>query len=426
MTAATASARTSGWTQRLREAWPWGPAPADEVGALPVRDRFDAGSPGAGTLAGHDRTLAAVVLAIVALGMVMVYSASIALPDSPKFQRYASTHFLVRHLMAIAIGTAVALVVVRIPMAFWEKHAGKLYLLALLLLVLVLLPFVGRVVNGSRRWIPMGVINFQPSEFAKLAIALYAASYMVRKMDGRENFLRAVWPMALAVLLAGLLLLKQPDMGAFIVIATIAMGVLFLGGVNARGFFLVAAMAVTALAVIIAFDDLRRDRILAYLDPWDPTNAQGKAYQLTHSLIAFGRGGLFGQGLGSSVEKLHYLPEAHTDFLLAVIGEELGLVGVGALIVVYFWFTRRIFVIGRQAIALDRVFGGLAAQGVGVWFGAQAFINMGVNLGVLPTKGLTLPLMSYGGSAIMMNLIAVALVLRVDMENRVLMRGGGR
>lgn len=426
MTTAAVFSRSPSWTQRLRAAWPWRRPAADEVGALPVRDRFEVGASGAGAMAGYDRTLAAVVLAIVALGMVMVYSASIALPDSPKFQRYDQTHFLVRHLIAIGIGTAVALVVVRIPMAFWEKHAGKFYLLALLLLVLVLVPFIGRVVNNSRRWIPLGVMNFQPSEFAKLAIALYAAGYMVRKMEGRENFLRAVWPMALAVLFAGLLLLRQPDMGAFIVIATIAMGVLFLGGVNARGFFLVATMAVTALALIIAFDDLRRDRILAYLDPWDPANAQGKAYQLTHALIAFGRGGLFGQGLGSSVEKLHYLPEAHTDFLLAVIGEELGLVGVAALIVTYFWFTRRIFVIGRQAIALDRVFGGLAAQGVGVWFGAQAFINMGVNLGVLPTKGLTLPLMSYGGSAIMMNLIAVALVLRVDLENRVLMRGGGR
>jgi len=228
----------------------------------------------------------------------------------------------------------------------------------------------------------------------------------------------------LAVLVVGLLLLRQPDMGAFIVIATISMGVLFLGGVNARMFFLIAAMAIAALAMIIAFDELRRGRILAYLDPWDPANAQGKAYQLTHSLIAFGRGGLFGQGLGSSVEKLHYLPEAHTDFLLAVIGEELGLVGVLAVIGGFFWLIRRIVNIGRQAIALDRVFAGLMAQGVAIWFAGQAFINMGVNLGVLPTKGLTLPLMSFGGSGILMNLIALALVLRVDIENRALMRGG--
>ncbi|MCB1994567.1 MAG: FtsW/RodA/SpoVE family cell cycle protein, partial [Rhodoferax sp.] len=181
---------------------------------------------------------------------------------------------------------------------------------------------------------------------------------------------------------------------------------------------------VATFATIIAFDDLRRERIFAYLDPWDPQYAQGKAYQLTHSLIAFGRGEWFGQGLGASVEKLHYLPEAHTDFLLAVIGEELGLVGVLAVIGVFFWLTRRIFLIGRQSIALDRVFAGLMVQGIGIWFGGQAFINMGVNLGVLPTKGLTLPLVSFGGSALLMNLVAVALVVRVDMENRALMRGG--
>ena len=374
--------------------------------------------------AGLYRTLLAVVVALLVTGLVMVYSASIALPDSPKFANYAPTHFLERHLLAIAVGGFAALVTMRIPMAFWENHAGKVFLLALALLVVVLLPFVGKVVNNARRWIPLGVMNFQPSEFAKLAIAMYAAGYMVRKMDSRERFFPAVLPMGAAVLFAGLLLLSQPDMGAFIVIATIAMSVLFLGGVNARMFFLIAALALAALALVLAFDDLRRGRILAYLDPWDPAHAQGKAYQLTHSLIAFGRGGLFGQGLGASVEKLHYLPEAHTDFLLAVIGEELGLVGVLAVIAAFFWLTRRIVAIGRQAIALDRVFAGLLAQGIGVWFGVQAFINIGVNLGALPTKGLTLPLMSFGGSAILMNLVALALVLRIDAETRALMRGG--
>jgi len=240
----------------------------------------------------------------------------------------------------------------------------------------------------------------------------------------KENFVKAVWPMVVAVAFTGGLLLRQPDMGAFIVIATIAMGILFLGGVNGRMFLLIATVIVATFALIIAFDDLRRTRILAYLDPWNAKYAQGKAYQLTHSLIAFGRGEIFGQGLGGSVEKLHYLPEAHTDFLLAVIGEELGFVGVAAVILAFFWLTRRIFVIGRQAIALDRVFAGLMVQGIGIWVGGQSFINMGVNLGVLPTKGLTLPLLSYGGSAILMNLVSLALVLRVDIENRALMRGG--
>ncbi|HYE40301.1 MAG TPA: putative lipid II flippase FtsW, partial [Ramlibacter sp.] len=302
--------------------------------------------------------------------------------------------------------------------------APWLFVGSLLLLILVLIPFIGKGVNGARRWIPLGFLNFQPSELAKLAIAVYAADYMVRKMDVKERFFRAVMPMAVAVGVVGLLLLAEPDMGAFMVIAVIAMGILFLGGVNGRMFFLITAVLVGAFVVMIAFSDWRRERIFAYLNPWDEKYTLGKAYQLSHSLIAFGRGEIFGQGLGSSVEKLHYLPEAHTDFLLAVIGEELGFIGVAAVIFAFFWLTRRIFHIGRQAIALDRVFSGLVAQGIGIWMGGQAFINMGVNLGVLPTKGLTLPLMSYGGSAILLNCIALAVVLRVDVENRQLMRGG--
>jgi cell division protein FtsW len=391
---------------------------------LPVRDRIELRAGQSARLAGFDQVLVGIAIALVALGVVMVYSASVALPDNPKFGNYTPTHFLARHLQSIAIAFVMALAVVQVPIAFWEKHAPKVFVVALVLLVIVLVPFIGKVVNFSRRWIPLGVMNFQPSELAKLAIAIYAANYMVRKMDARENFFRAVWPMVVAVAFTGALLLRQPDMGAFIVIATIAMGILFLGGVNARMFFLIAAVIMVTFGLIIAFDDLRRERILAYLDPWNAKYAQGKAYQLTHSLIAFGRGEIFGQGLGSSVEKLHYLPEAHTDFLLAVIGEELGFVGVASVIVAFFVLTRRIVAIGRQAIALDRVFGGLMVQGIGVWFGFQAFINMGVNLGVLPTKGLTLPLMSYGGSAILMNLIALAIVVRVDIENRQLMRGG--
>jgi len=209
-----------------------------------------------------------------------------------------------------------------------------------------------------------------------------------------------------------------------VVIALMALGILFLGGVNGRMFFFSVAVLLAAFAVMIATSPFRRARILAFLDPWDPVYAKGKGYQLTHSLIAIGRGEFSGQGLGGSIEKLHYLPEAHTDFLMAVIGEELGFVGVSCVILAFFWLTRRIFVIGRQAVVLDRVFAGLMVQGIGIWFGGQALINMGVNLGALPTKGLTLPLLSYGGSAILMNMIALAIVLRVDIENRQLMRGG--
>ncbi|HEX3142198.1 MAG TPA: putative lipid II flippase FtsW, partial [Rhizobacter sp.] len=317
-----------------------------------------------------------------------------------------------------------AVVVVQVPVSLWEKSAPWLFAGALLLLVLVLIPHVGKGVNGARRWIPLGFTNFQPSELAKLAIALYAANYMVRKMEVKENFFRAVLPMAVSVAVVGLLLLAEPDMGAFMVIAAIAMGILFLGGVNGRMFFLITAVLVGAFVLMITFSEWRRERIFAYLNPWDEKYTLGKAYQLSHSLIAFGRGEIFGQGLGGSVEKLHYLPEAHTDFLLAVIGEELGFIGVAAVICAFFWLSRRIFHIGRQAVALDRVFAGLFAQGIGIWMGGQAFINMGVNLGVLPTKGLTLPLMSYGGSAILMNMVALAIVLRIDIENRQLMRGG--
>ena len=394
--------------------------------ALPVRVGVDSRAARIAPSAGFDQALVGCVLALLAFGMVMVYSASVALPDSPKFARYSPTFFLARHALSIGLALVAALVVVRVPVAFWERWAPHVFVFSIVLLVIVLVPFIGKVVNFSRRWIPLGVMNFQPSELAKLAIAMYAANYMVRKMEVRERFIRAVWPMAVAVAFVGALLLRQPDMGAFIVIATIAMSVLFLGGVNARMFFLIAGILVAVFAVMIAFDDLRRGRILAYLDPWNPAYAQGKAYQLTHSLIAFGRGEIFGQGLGGSVEKLHYLPEAHTDFLLAVIGEELGFVGVVAVIAAFFWLTRRVVAIGRRAIALDRVFAGLLCQGIGVWIGFQAFINMGVNLGVLPTKGLTLPLMSYGGSAILMNLISLAIVLRVDIENRAMMRGAPR
>jgi cell division protein FtsW len=309
-------------------------------------------------------------------------------------------------------------------MATWERVAPWLFVVSIVLLIAVLIPHVGTVVNGARRWLWLSIMNFQPSELAKFAVLIYASDYMVRKMEVKERFFRAVLPMGAAVAIVGVLLLAEPDMGAFMVVAVIAMGILFLGGVNARMFFLIAGVLVAAFAVMIDSSPWRRERVFSYLDPFSEQHALGKGYQLSHSLIAIGRGEIFGVGLGGSVEKLHWLPEAHTDFLLAVIGEEFGLVGVLTLIVLFVWMTRRIMHIGRQAIALDRVFAGLVAQGVAIWIGFQAFINMGVNLGALPTKGLTLPLMSFGGSAILMNLVALAVVLRVDYENKLLMRGG--
>jgi len=396
-------------------------------GVLPVNlGSYDYARSGSaqGKIQNIDQTLVWVVVALLMWGMVMVYSASIAMPDNPKFAKYSQTHFLVRHIISISIGFGVALLAFQVPLEIWEKNARPLFIFSLVLLAAVLIPFIGKGVNGARRWISLGVMNFQPSEFAKLAVIIYASDYMVRKMEVKERFFRAVLPMGAAVALAGIFLLAEPDMGAFLVIAIIAMGILFLGGVNARMFFLIFAILVFAFSMMIAASPWRRERIFAYLDPWDPTHTLGKGYQLSHSLIAIGRGEIFGVGLGGSVEKLHWLPEAHTDFLLAVIGEEFGLVGVVAVIGMFLWLSRRIMVIGRQALALDRTFAGLVAQGVGIWIGFQSFINMGVNLGALPTKGLTLPLMSYGGSAILMNLIAIAIVLRIDAENKQMMRGG--
>ena len=376
------------------------------------------------SLAGFDQALLWVTVALLMFGLVMVYSASIAMPDNPKFARYAPTHFLMRHVLSLAVGFIVALLAFQVPVATWEKLAPWLFVASLILLMLVLVPFIGKGVNGARRWITLGFMNFQPSELAKFAVLLYAADYMVRKMDVKERFFRAVLPMALAIAVVGLLLLAEPDMGAFMVISVIAMGILFLGGVNARMFFVIALVVVIAFGLMVMLSEWRRERIFAYLDPWSEKHALGKGYQLSHSLIAFGRGEIFGVGLGGSIEKLHWLPEAHTDFLMAVIGEEFGLIGVLTVIALFMWMVRRIMHIGRQSIALDRLFAGLTAQGIAIWIGFQTFINIGVNLGALPTKGLTLPLMSYGGSAILMNLISLAVVLRIDYENRLLMRGG--
>jgi len=373
---------------------------------------------------GIDVTLIWVCVALLAWGLVMVYSATIALPDNPRFARYTPGYFATRHALWIGLSFVAALLAFQVRMSWWERAAPWLFIFALALLIVVLMPHVGNMVNGARRWISLGPMNFQPSELAKIAVLMYACGYMVRKMDVKERFFRAVLPMSAAIGVVGLLLLAQPDMGAFLVIAVIAMGILFLGGVNARMFFLIATVLVVAFAVMIWASPWRRERIFAYLDPWSEAHALGKGYQLSHSLIAVGRGEVFGVGLGGSIEKLHWLPEAHTDFLTAIIGEEFGLAGLVCVIFLFLWLTRRIMHIGRQAIALDRVFSGLVAQGIGLWLGFQAFINIGVNLGALPTKGLTLPFMSYGGSAIMANMVAIAIVLRVDVENRILMRGG--
>lgn len=360
-------------------------------------------------------------LALLLTGLVMVYSASIATAEGSAFTGHAPAYFLVRHTVFLLVGLTGALIVFQIPLRFWQQFALWLFIACAVLLIIVLIPGIGKSVNGAQRWIGLGPINLQPSEFMKLAAVLYAADYTARKLTEMDSFRRGFVPMAGVMIIVAALLLAEPDFGAFVVIVTIAMGILFLGGMNIRLFiFLLAAMAV-AFALLILSSPYRWERIISYMDPW--RDAFGKGYQLSHALIAFGRGEWFGVGLGASVEKLFYLPEAHTDFLLAVIAEELGFVGVVCIIALFATLTWRAFLVGRQALLLDRVYAGLVAQGIGLWIGFQSFINMGVNMGLLPTKGLTLPLMSFGGSGIVANCLALAMLLRVDYENRRLMRG---
>lgn len=360
-------------------------------------------------------------VALLAIGFVMVYSASIATAEMSRLTGYRSHYYLMRQGMFIAIGVVAAVIAFQIPVAWLQRGAPFLFLFCILMLMLVLIPGIGVTVNGSRRWLPLGITNFQPSELMKLAVVLYAADYTVRKAAFMQDFKRGFLPMFGVMFLAGGLLLMQPDFGAFVVITTIAMGILFLGGLNWRLFAGLIVLLLCAFVALILLSPYRLQRVLGFMDPW--ADAFGKGYQLSHSLIAFGRGEWFGVGLGASVEKLFYLPEAHTDFLMAVIAEELGLLGVLAVIGLFVWLVWRAFLIGRQSASLERYFAALVAQGIALWVSVQAFINMGVNMGLLPTKGLTLPFLSYGGTGIVINCVAVAVLLRIDFENRALMSG---
>jgi cell division protein FtsW len=368
-----------------------------------------------------DLTLLWSGLILLLLGTVMVYSASIAIAEAARYTGNHPAYFLIRHGFFLGIGLIAGGVAFQVPSHIWQKISPWLFVIGSLLLALALIPGLGHEVNGARRWLPLGVVNLQPSELMKLFAVLYAADYTVRKMPHMYDLKKAFLPMAVAMVSVGVLLLKEPDFGAFVVIISIATGILFLGGMRARLFAVLIVVLVAAFAILIIVSPYRRDRIFGFMDPW--SDAFGRGYQLSHALIAFGRGELFGVGLGASIEKLFYLPEAHTDFLLAVIAEELGFVGVVAVIVLFGLLVQRAFVIGRQCVALERVYPALVAQGVGIWIGVQGFINMGVNMGLLPTKGLTLPLMSFGGSGILANCMALAILLRVDWENRQLMRG---
>ena len=369
----------------------------------------------------YDRSLAWAALLLAATGLVMVYSASIATAEASRYTGNNPAWYLARHGLFLALALVAAIAVFLLPVSFWQGAAPWLFAAGVLLLALVLVPGIGREVNGARRWLDVPLVSVQPSEAMKLAAALYAADYTTRKHAVMKSFRKGLLPMLAVMLLVSWLLLREPDFGALVVIAVTAFGVLFLGGMNGRHFLALIGMLAAGFALLIVSSPYRMQRIFGFMDPW--SDAYGRGYQLSHSLIAFGRGEWLGVGLGASVEKLHYLPEAHTDFLLAVIAEELGFAAVVLVIGLFLWIVVRAFAIGRQATLHQRHFAALAAQGIGVWLGFQALINMGVNVGLLPTKGLTLPLMSYGGSGLVVNCVALAILLRIDWENRQLLRG---
>lgn len=370
---------------------------------------------------GMDLGILCVTAFLLCLGVLMVYSATISFSDSPKYHT-APYHFLIRQIINVVIGLIAGFAVYRTPMRVWMRIAPYLAGVAIFLLIIVLIPGIGRSVNGARRWIALGPMNFQVTEFVKFAVLIAAAAFTVKRQEYMHSVTKGLAPMFIIIAVISGLIGVQPDLGATAVIIAIAMGVLFLGGLDGKIFTAVLILAIAIGFSMIYLSPWRLERMISYWDVWG--NAYGKGYQLSHSLIAFGRGEWFGVGLGASIEKLHYLPESHTDFIMAVIGEELGFVGVVVVVVAFYFFVRRAFAIGRQSIKLDRVFPGLVAEGVGIWIGFQAIINLGVATGMFPTKGLTLPFVSYGGSSLIATIAAVALLLRVDRENRILMRGG--
>ena len=364
-----------------------------------------------------------VVFSLMLLGCLMVFSASISLGDSPKYH-ISEHYFFVRHVISLVVALFGAYIVWHIPMKAWKKMAFPFFLFGLFLLGAVFIPGIGKSTNGACRWIPLGLFNLQVTEVMKIAVLIYAADFTVRKQNYMHSVKKGLLPMLLVMGLVGFLVLKEPDLGAYVMMLAISMGILFLGGINLTVFIMVLVGVLGLLVFMIFAASWRAARFFAYLDPWEISNAQGKAYQLSHSLIAFGRGESWGVGLGDAIEKQHYLPEAHTDFILAIVGEELGFAGVMLILVLLFWLVKRAIEIGRTAIHLEHIFSGLVAEGIGIWIGVQTFINVGVASGLLPTKGLTLPFISFGGSAIMAVTAAVAILLRVDYENKVTMKGG--
>jgi cell division protein FtsW len=361
----------------------------------------------------HDKWFIFAVCCITALGLLMMTSASIEISDRQMHQPF---YFLFKQLVFLTAGLILGTVVLQIDTLYWEKWSGYLLLGVLCLLALVLIPGIGHSANGSARWIGYGPLTFQVSELTKLTIVVYMAGYLVRHHEEVQNRLSGFLKPMLVLGTVAVLLLREPDFGATVVVIATALGVMFLAGMQLRLFAALFSAVLGALAVIAISAPYRLARLTAFLDPWSRPFDTG--YQLTQSLIAFGRGGWWGVGLGKSIQKMFYLPEAHTDFLFAVIAEELGLLGMILVLGLFFLLTIRIFLIGRDALRLNRLFAGFMAYGFGLWIAIQFTVSIGVNSGLLPTKGLTLPLMSYGGSSLLVNCIVIAILLRIDHENR--------
>ncbi|EKN3342050.1 cell division protein FtsW [Yersinia enterocolitica] len=359
----------------------------------------------------YDRTLLWLTFGLAIIGFVMVTSASM-----PIGQRLAGDPFLFakRDALYLALAFGLSLVTLRIPMDVWQRYSNIMLLISIVMLLVVLV--VGSSVNGASRWISLGPLRIQPAELSKLSLFCYLASYLVRKVEEvRSNFWGFCKPMGVMVILA-VLLLAQPDLGTVVVLFITTLAMLFLAGAKMWQFLAIIGSGVFAVCLLIVAEPYRMRRVTSFWNPWaDPF---GSGYQLTQSLMAFGRGEFWGQGLGNSVQKLEYLPEAHTDFIFSILGEELGYFGVVLALLMVFFVAFRAMSIGRRALEIDQRFSGFLACSIGVWFSFQALVNVGAAAGMLPTKGLTLPLISYGGSSLIIMSTAIVLLLRIDFETR--------
>lgn len=367
-----------------------------------------------------DYPLLVCALGLLAFGLIMVSSASMSIAEKCCNDPF---YYTIRHMIALGLALSAGLLTFNVSVDRWERTGTWLFLLGVLVLILVLVPGIGRTVNGATRWIPLGPLNLQPSEFVKLFAIIYVAGYLVRHADAVANRLSGFIRPMILIGIAAALILMQPDFGTTAVMLATVMGLLFLGGVSLLPFAFLLGVVAVGLVALVFLSPYRMQRVISFLDPWqDPFNT---GYQLSQALIAFGRGEWLGVGLGNGIQKQFFLPEAHTDFLASVIGEEFGLVGILALIATFAFLCWRAFSIGARANAAEQPFAAYVAQGIALWLGLQAFVNLGVNVGFLPTKGLTLPFLSYGSNSLIVGCMAVAILLRIDLTIRQLESDAG-